>query len=59
MFFEDKEATNPNLNLFLNYIIVLSYLLELKNKENSFFLILKQSLKNPYFLNFGGPKAQL
>ena len=55
MFFEDKEATNPNLNLFLNYIIVLSYLLELKNKENSFFLILKQSLKNPYFLNFGGP----
>ena len=28
MIFEDSETTNPNLNLFLNNIIVLSYSIE-------------------------------
>ena len=37
MIFEAEETKNPNVNLFLNNIIILSYLLELKKKENSFF----------------------
>ena len=38
MIFGDKKMTNPNLNLFLNNIIVLSYIRAKKN-ELIFFLI--------------------
>ena len=37
MIFEDKETTDPNMNLFLNDIIVLSYHSELKKKGKFYF----------------------
>ena len=55
MILGDKETTNPNLNLFLNNMIVFKLLIRAQKKKIIFFKILKQSLKNPYFLNFGGP----
>ena len=55
MIFEDKATKNPNLNLFLNNIIVISYLLELKKQENSFFLNLGTVFEKSLFFELWEP----
>ena len=55
MIFEDEEMTNPNLNLFLKYIIVLSYFLELKEKENLLFFNFETVFEKSIFFELWGP----
>ena len=59
MIFEDKDATNPNLNWFLNNIIVSNYniklLIRARKKEKYFTLIFEIVIEKYLLFEFWGP----